>query len=219
MKSRLFHSKRYLSIAKNIKEFINKQKDFLSERTIDSPRAVGDAVQSLLEDNLQLILGDNIKDYSQEFARRAMADIAFKDRDDFYYIVDIKTHNINTSFNMPNLTSVERLARFYQDDKNYFVVLLIAYVVKGKHIEVKRVNFVPLEFFAWDCLTIGALGWGQIQIANSNKTNIMAHYSRKKWMIELCDTLFEFYPREIGKITDRIKYFKKVKAFWKKKDD
>ena len=217
MKSKLFYSKEYLTIAKNIKLFLNRQKDFLSERTADSPRAVGDAVQSLLEDNLQNILGDNIKDYSPDFARRAMADIAFKDRDDFYYIVDIKTHNINTSFNMPNLTSVERLARFYEDDKNYFVVLLIAYVVKGTHIEVERVNFIPLEFLSWDCLTIGALGWGQIQIANSNKTNIIPLYSRKKWMLELCDTLFEFYPREIGKIATRIKYFKKVKAFWRRK--
>ena len=217
MKSKLFYSKKYLSIAKNIKVFLNKQKDFLSERTADSPRAVGDAVQSLLEDNLQLLLGDDVKDYSPEFARRAMADMTFKDRDDFYYIVDIKTHNINTSFNMPNLTSVERLARFYQDDKNYFVVLLIAYVVKGTHIEVERVNFIPLEFFAWDCLTVGALGWGQIQIANSNKISIAPQSSRKKWMLKLCDVLFEFYPREIGKIDARIKCFKKVKDFWRKK--
>ena len=219
MKSKIFYSNRYKTIAQNIKIFINKQKDFLSERTADSPRAVGDAVQSLLEDNLQSILGDDIKDYTPEFARRAMADIAFKDQDDFYYYVDIKTHNMNTSFNMPNLTSVERLARFYQDDKNYFVVLLIAYVVKGTRIEVERVDFVPLEFFAWDCLTIGALGWGQIQIANSNIIKTIPHYSRKKWMLELCDTLFEFYPREIGKIDTRIKYFKKVKAFWRKKRD
>jgi hypothetical protein len=219
MKSKIFYSKRYQTIAQNIKTFINKQKDFLSERTADSPRAVGDAVQSLLEDNLQSILGADIKDYAPEFARRAMADIAFKDQDDFYYIIDIKTHNMNTSFNMPNLTSVERLARFYQDDKNYFVVLLIAYRVKGTRIEVERVDFVPLEFFSWDCLTIGALGWGQIQIANSNIVKILPHYSRRKWMLELCDTLFEFYPREISKIDSRIKYFKKVKAFWRKKDD
>jgi len=217
MKSKLFYSKKYLTFAKNIRSFLNKQKDFLSARTADSPRAVGDAVQSLLEDNLQTILGDDIKDYSPEFARRAMADIAFKDKDNLYYIVDIKTHNINTSFNMPNLTSVERLARFYQDDKNYFVVLLIAYIVKGTRIEVRRVDFVPLEFLAWSCLTIGALGWGQIQIANSNKIDIVPNYSRKKWMLEFCDTLFEFYPREISKIDGRIRYFKKVKAFWKKK--
>lgn len=38
-----------------------------------------------------------------------MADLAFKDPDGFYYIVDVKTHRLGTAFNMPNLTSVERL--------------------------------------------------------------------------------------------------------------
>ncbi len=36
-----------------------------------------------------------------------------------------------TKFDMPNLTSVERLAQFYGDDKNYFVILYIGYDVKG----------------------------------------------------------------------------------------
>jgi len=38
-------------------------------------------------------------------------------------------------------------------------------------------------------------------------------------MLELCDTLFEFYPREIAKITDRIEYFKKVRALWEGKSE
>lgn len=53
-----------------------------------------------------------------------MADFAFTDVDGNYYVVDSKTHNLGTSFNMPNLTSVERLARFYEDYHNYFAVLM-----------------------------------------------------------------------------------------------
>ena len=68
-------------------------------------------------------------------------------------------------------------------------------------------------------MTLGALGWGQIQIANANRIIIKPQNPRKTWMLELCDTLFEFYPREIAKITDRIEYFKKVRAFWEKKPD
>jgi hypothetical protein len=37
--------------------------------------------------------------------------------------VDVKTHREETAFNMPNLTSVDRLARFYEDDANFFVML------------------------------------------------------------------------------------------------
>jgi hypothetical protein len=38
-------------------------------------------------------------------------------------------------------------------------------------------------------------------------------------MIELCDTLFEFYPAEISKIKERVDYFKKVKERWLAKED
>jgi len=37
-------------------------------------------------------------------------------------------------------------------------------------------------------------------------------------MIELCDTLLEFYPKEIEKIGERIEHFKKVKLHWEQKD-
>lgn len=148
-----------------------------------------------------------------------MADLAFSDRDGFYYVVDVKTHHLETRFNMPNLTSVERLARFYEDDKNYFVVLMVKYIIQGTRVIVKKAHFVPVEFLAWDCLTIGALGWGQIQIANANVVNINEGYSRKKWMLELCDIMLEFYPKEIGKIQERLDYFKRVKQHWEAKSE
>lgn len=59
----------------------------------------------------------------------------------------------------------------------------------------------------------------QIQIANANKIAIRNGYSRKQWMIELCDTLFEFYPREIVKINDRISHFERIREFWLQKQE
>ena len=79
--------------------------------------------------------------------------------------------------------------------------------------------FVPIEFLGWDCLTIGALGWGQIQIANANNINIVQGYSRKQWMLGLCDAMLDFYPREIAKITDRIGYIESVRQSWQDKPD
>lgn len=142
-----------------------------------------------------------------------------KDGDGLYYIVDVKTHRSDTKFNMPNLTSVERLARFYEDDSNFFTVLMVSYGVEGIKASVSDVKFVPIEFLGWDCLTIGALGWGQIQIANSNFVTVNPGYSRKKWMLEFCDVMLEFYPKEISKIGERISRFEKVREFWNKKED
>ncbi len=218
-KSKIFYTNTYLNLQKKIVAFLNNQQNFLSTRTARSPRAVGDAIENILVENFDKILGDLCKEYSSSFARRAMADLAFTDKDDFYYIVDVKTHRLDTKFNMPNLTSVERLSRFYEDDSNYFVVLKIDYKIKDTKAIIKKATFVPMEFLSWECLTIGALGWGQIQIANANFVKVIPQYSRKKWMLELCDNLFEFYPKEIEKIKDRVDYFKKVKTFWKKKKE
>jgi len=218
-KSSIFYTDKYKEIAERIKTFLNGQKDFLSARTLNSPRAVGDAIENIIADNFQKILGDLVGEYSSSFARRAMADLAFTDKEGFYYVVDVKTHRLDTKFNMPKLTSVERLSRFYEEDVNYFLLLKIDYQIEGTKAVIKHVTFAPIEFFDWDCLTIGALGWGQIQIANANVVNLIPKNSRKKWMLELCDTLFEFYPKEIGKITERIDHFKKIRKFWEKKKE
>ena len=100
------------------------------------------------------------------------------------------------------------------------MILMIDYhVVSSFRIRIERVHFVPIEFLSWTCLTIGALGWGQIQIANANNIVVNHAYSRKKWMLELCDVLLEFYPREIEKVKGRIEYFNEVKKRWKEKTD
>jgi hypothetical protein len=75
-----------------------------------------------------------------------MADLAFEDVTGKYYVVDIKTHNLNTAFNMPNLTSVERLARFYGDNKNYFALLLISYKTEGEQLVFDNCIFAPIEY-------------------------------------------------------------------------
>lgn len=213
-KSHIFHRDTYKQIERAIVGLLNSQPDFLSARSASSTRAAGDAIQALLSEHFQSLLGALCANYSSDFARRAMADLAFNDPHGLYYVVDVKTHRLGTHFNMPNLTSVERLARFYEDDKNYFIVLLVKYSIEATKVTVEDVTFVPIEFLSWDCLTIGALGWGQIQIANANIVKIKEGYARKEWMIELCDIMLEFYPREIEKIGERVEYFKKVRSRW-----
>ncbi|MGB2986620.1 MAG: hypothetical protein WBE26_12145 [Phycisphaerae bacterium] len=219
MKSQIFYTDDHKQIESSIKDFLNAQDDFLSPSTAHSTRAAGDAIEGILAEHFSSLLGNRCREYSADFARRSMADLAFKDKDQLYYIVDVKTHRSSTKFNVPNLTSVDRLARFYEDDSNYFVVLLVTYDLEGTKAVVSEVRFVPIEFLAWDCLTIGALGWGQIQIANSNYINVIPRYSRKKWMLELCDVLLEFYPKEVLKIHKRMERFEKLRQVWLAKAD
>lgn len=216
---RIFHSDAYKSIEASITDMLNAQPDFLTERTAASTRAAGDAIQDILSERFQSLLGDLCVEYSPSFARRAMADLAFTDVDGNYHVVDVKTHRLDTSFNMPNLTSIRRLIRLYEDDSNYFVMLMVKYRLNQTRLIAESVNFVPIEFLAWDCLTIGALGWGQIQIANANRINIVDGYSRRAWMLDLCEAMLEFYPREIAKINDRMGYIEQVRQAWRDRAD
>lgn len=214
MKSQLFTPTIRQAVESKVLKLLNEHADFLSESTAESTRAAGDAIQSIIEDKFEAILGEHCAEYSASFARRAMADLAFKDKAGNYYLVDVKTHRESTAFNMPNLTSVDRLARFYEDDTNYFVLLVVKYAVTGTQVKVSQVHFVPIEHLKWDCLTIGALGTGQIQIANAKYIEIDANTTRRAWMLQFCDTVLDFYPREITKINQRIVKFEKVKQFW-----
>ena len=219
MKSRFYYEGHYKTVSTHIEEHLISIPQIVSDASVNSPRAVGDAIEELVAQKFDVFLGDWCKEYSKDFARRAMADLAFTDSQEFYSIVDVKTHREDTKFNMPNLTSVERLSRFYESNLNTFSVLMVKYLVADKDVIPTEVLFAPIEFLDWDCLTIGALGWGQIQIADSKYIKINDGYSRKKWMLELCETMFEFYPKEIGKIKDRISRFQEVKKHWEKQED
>jgi hypothetical protein len=88
--SPIFYTSKYHAIEEAIVQLLNSQPDFLSARTATSPRAAGDAIQSILSENFQAVLGDLCSEYSADFARRAMADLAFTGTDGLYYVVDVK---------------------------------------------------------------------------------------------------------------------------------
>ena len=201
-----------------IARFLDANPPALSPQTANSTRAVGDAIQQLMSDNFATLLLDEPVAYSANFARRAMADLAFTDASDNYYVIDVKTHRLDTAFNMPNLTSIRRICRLYEDDSNFFVILMLRYKVEGTRVRVDEIHFVPIEFLSWSCLTIGALGWGQIQIADANRIEINPTTTRKAWMLGLCDAMMEFYPREIAKINDRIDFITEVRQTWETRD-
>lgn len=197
-----------------------KGQGIVQGRSLQSPRAVGDAVQAFLgeQDGLrQCIPTAALSNFENDFERRSMEDMAFYDNENRYYAVDCKTHNLSTTFNMPNLISVRRLANFYKNDKNYFCILIIEYRIENNRIQYKGCHFKPIEAFSWDCLTIGALGWGQIQIANANILKFCPTINRKEWMLQLCNMLDMFYDEEIGKIGERKTWFNDIRDFWNKK--
>ncbi len=207
----------YKLIEDNILKFLQKNAQNIPKSIANSPRSIWDTIEQMIRENLESIIWIDIKDYNWEFERRAMADLAFSDTDWNYYIVDVKTHNLGTKFNMPNLSSVERLARFYRNDNNFFIILKVDYTVDTE-INISNIELLPIEHFDWECLTLWALWRWQLQIANANKVVINRKQARKSWMIYFCDMMVNsFYPNEISKISDRIEYFKVELDYWNNK--
>jgi hypothetical protein len=214
-----FLSKQNLqTLQKKLKIFVNNKSGYLLSQNMKNPRSVGDGIEDLIKENINEIFSDPNLEYTNSATRRSMADFTITDKNGFGYSIDIKSHNLDAKFSMPNLTANRGLVELYDTPENvkpnYFMVMIFSYRVVGPHIVIEDVVFSPIENFDWSCLTIGALGWGQIQIKNSN--NIVLNYSktRKQWMIELCDKMLVFYPNEVEKIGNRIEYFKEVKKKW-----
>ena len=55
-------------------------------------------------------------------------------------------------------------------------------------------------------------------ITNSNNIITKNNPNRATWMIELCNNLLAFYPKEISKINSRIEHFTKVRQYWVSKN-
>jgi len=58
MRSKLFYTNAYKEIESQIMTVLNSHEDFLTRSTASSTRAVGDAVEHILGEELEAILGD-----------------------------------------------------------------------------------------------------------------------------------------------------------------
>lgn len=212
--SRILDEPTLRGVESAVKGIVEREEGVLTANTSASTRAAGDAIQRVVSNRFESLLTPHISNFVPDPPRRAMADFTFRDASGTRYLVDVKTHRVGTAFNMPNLTSVKRLIDLYETSDFYFPVLMIRYRVEESRIRVASVHFTPIEWIDWDCLTIGALGWGQIQIADSARVVVNRHLSRQHWMKQLCEALLRFYPTEINKIRKRIEFVEQARRRW-----
>lgn len=197
----------FSNLESEIIRFLSDHESFIvSEAFQRSTRGVGDAIEDLIVKNLDDI-ASNISDVTHtDFSRRAMEDVALES-DGNYYAIDIKTHRLSTKFNMPNLTSVKRLMDFYEERSNYFTVAMIEYNLSdGGELADLYATVEPIEHFSWECLRIGALGWGQIQFRNASDIVVNTSQTRKEWLKLFTLRLREHYAGEKEKIEERLEY-------------
>jgi hypothetical protein len=202
----------YARVEQAVIQLVNEQA--ISTRSLKGPRAIGDALQALISHNLQPVLPNGYTAEATIFSKRSMADCAFTNGSGHRYLVDVKSHDVNADFSMPNLTSARRLAELYKNDRVTFSILVIHYEIIMGCIRATDCTLVPIEQIEWSCLTLGALGWGQIQLRKAANLRVKRSQGRRAWMRELCKQMRDFYSKEQVKIQDRIKYFDNLRNRW-----
>ena len=218
MKSEIFYKGNYKTIEDKIKTFLNN-KSKMELGIPESHRTTGDKIPIVLSTEIEKILSPYVSTFSLSTSSKSIANYEFIDLEGFKYFINVITHRKETLFNMPNITSVDRLKRLYANDKNIFVVLLIDYSISKPNKNILNVRFIPIEFYSWECLTLGALGSGQIQIKRASHIVEIVENSRKEWMLEFCDKLDEFYVNEADKTVKRLKNIITLRGDWKKRKD
>ena len=158
-------------------------------------RGVGDFIEGLCVEVATV-------NYPFEFRART----SVKSTEDFSLVcdgvlnfIDIKTHNVNKSFCMPNLTAVERLKDIYSLDRTCMHYIMVDYTLVNGVLTITNVHHCMPHNLPWNNLAIANLGLGQLQIKNMHKLKIDYTLDKMEWFEEFKFAVLDFKHKLIEK--------------------
>ena len=161
-------------------------------------RGIADKIEELVCNRIKTINTNGllVEDAS---SKRSLEDIQVTDENDNLYKLDIKTHDINADFSMPNMVSVARLLNFYQTETNNLAYIFVDYKEENNITEITNITIKLVEELSWDMLAIQNLGKGQLQIKDMNSELIFIEPNREVWVQQLKVNMIEHYNKTIRK--------------------
>lgn len=191
----------------SIKEVI---KSTLDEKLVDfelvdggQQRTVGDLIENKVAEILFSCNHPLIVSKKKARSKKSIEDLTLITEEKTYYI-DPKTHNLNSDFSMPNLTSVQKLKKLFGDNNKELVYVFVDYVVENKNVKVKNIKV----FYIWELdseiLGVGALGKGQLQIKNANKEITFTTEGKEIWYEKFKKLVQNYLAKQIVKINKQI---------------
>lgn len=173
--------------------------------TIDTKfeqRGIGDYIEGL-------VVEEALINYPAYFVKRSSKksteDFAL-DVGDITHFVDIKTHDIHSTFSMPNLTAVDKLAALYSDAKKSIQLhyLFVSYTLLNGVLTIKDVKVCRPHNLSWKYLNVANLGNGQLQIKNMHKVKIDYTINKQKWFRDFINKVVDFKYKTIDKMLNSI---------------
>ena len=162
-------------------------------------------VASLIENQTQRLYRlQETFEYSEPESVRSIDDFTLS-IDDQTYLIDVKTHDKDRDFSMPNLISTERLYKLYQDPNITFGIAIIDYrqFLNSSSKQITNTKYVPIENISWESLSIQNLGHGQIQITNLNKNMKPFNGTRNQWMNAFAVEMIKYHDKLEAKLKQR----------------
>ena len=163
-------------------------------------RGVADIIEVRVSKILLKLKHHSIKESYEAKSKRSIEDVGLITTDYDDIKIDIKTHDAKSELSMPNLISISRLKKFYGNDRNLLLYIFVKYINYGHSVQILNVQVKSVEQLDWECLTIGNLGKGQLQVRNMDEISFQNHMTRKDWMERLsCDVVI-YYQSLVNKI-------------------
>jgi len=183
---------------------LNSLNDNLESFTIDEgseQRTVGDLVEYKVKSIIMGLTDNNlIKECLEPRSKRSIEDVTVVGEDGVFNYVDSKTHNKDSEFSMPNLTSVERLRKLLIDDTKSLIYVFVSYLVTDNIVNIESVEVRYVWELDFSMLTIGSLGKGQLQITNMNNPLVFTNEGKESWYEKLKVKVREYHQRRIQQI-------------------
>ena len=189
------------TIIKQIQDSLDKnlQKEIPYEGGL-MQRGIADIIEVIVSDIILNLKDQSIKESYEAKSKRSIEDVGLITTDYDDIKIDIKTHDSESDLSMPNLISISRIKKFYENDKNLLLYVFVKYHTDNNSIHISEVIVKSIEQIDWGCLTIGNLGKGQLQITNMNDISFNDFLSRKDWLERLSYDVIIYYRSLINKI-------------------
>ena len=171
-------------------------------------RSVGDIV----EFKIRQILMDLppygvIKECLLPRSKKSIEDVTLVGTNGVNYRVDPKTHNIDSEFSMPNLSSVEKLRKLLENENEELIYIFVSYVINGVEVSITKIDVKYLWELSFEMLRIGSLGKGQLQISNMHNELKFTDSGKLEWLNELKSKVREYHNQRIKQIEkDKLKW-------------
>jgi hypothetical protein len=190
-------------IKQHIKQLLDEKLENFNLVDGGQQRTVGDLIESKVSEILFNAPSELITEKRTARSKKSIEDITLISGGVTYYI-DPKTHDINSEFSMPNLTSITKLKQLFTSDDKELIYIIVGYILSEGIVIINDIKV----FFIWELdvsiLGVGALGNGQLQIKNANSDLIFTNKGKRGWYSDFTSLVQEYLKKQIKKINNQI---------------